>query len=275
MPESFDLVVVGSGVAGLAAASEAARSGARVLVLEGQDRVGGASRMSGGACCLVQTPLQEAHGISDSVELALADWVAMGGPTADLEWARRYLLDSRQDVYDWCEGLGVRWVSLAQPEGNSLPRWHLPAGWGAALVEALLDHVLSLGVEVRCQAPVTRLAVEGGVTRGVATTVRGTDYDVAAPGVVVATGGFVGDHDMVLAAAPDLGRLPRLLCGGSPSALGWGHRLLREVGARFVCLDQGLSERHPRSPGPGPEARTRSARGHRQHLAKQRGTSLS
>jgi len=86
-----DVIVVGSGVAGLSAAIEAAAAGGRVVVLEAQDWVGGASVMSGAACCLVGTPLQEANGITDSVELALADWAATGGPTADLAWARRYV----------------------------------------------------------------------------------------------------------------------------------------------------------------------------------------
>jgi hypothetical protein len=72
-----DVVVAGSGVAGLCAAIEAAEAGARVVVLEAQSTIGGASAMSGAGCCLVDTPLQVANGIADSVELALSDWAAV------------------------------------------------------------------------------------------------------------------------------------------------------------------------------------------------------
>jgi len=67
-----DVVVVGSGVAGLCAAVEAAEAGAEVVVLERDTAVGGASAMSGAACNMVGTPLQKSQGIEDGVELALA-----------------------------------------------------------------------------------------------------------------------------------------------------------------------------------------------------------
>lgn len=120
LPDSCDVAVVGSGVAGLAAGVEAADRGAEVIVLEGAEDVGGASVMSGAYCCLVDTPLQRRLGIEDSVELALEDWARVGGPTADMAWARRYVQDSATQVYAWCEGLGITWDDVLQPEGNSV-----------------------------------------------------------------------------------------------------------------------------------------------------------
>jgi predicted oxidoreductase len=232
-----DVIVAGSGAAGLCAAIEAAEAGARVVVLEAQSTLGGASAMSGAGCCLVDTPLQAANGICDSVELALSDWAAIGGPSADLRWARRYLQHSRRHVYEWCERLGIRWVALAQPEGNSVPRWHLPEGWGRVIVSTLLEHATSAGVQIHRDAPVRRLLHDGAAVRGVVATIAGTEREITAAAVVMATGGFVADLDLVFAAAPRLRTLPRLLSGGSPTAVGLGHTLLRQVGAQLTCLD--------------------------------------
>ncbi len=235
MMSEADVIVVGSGVAGLSAAIEAAAAGGRVVVLEAQDWIGGASVMSGAACCLVGTPLQEANGITDSVELALADWAATGGPTADLAWARRYVENSRRDVYEWCEQLGIRWVALTQPEGNSVPRWHLPGGWGREIVRRLLARARSLGVTVRTGTPVTQVLTEGSAIRGVA--IGGDEGGLRCRSVIICSGGFAGNRDMVLEQAPRLRALPRLLSGGSPHAVGAGHRLLAAAGAAFTCLD--------------------------------------
>jgi flavocytochrome c len=236
--DDSDVIVIGSGVAGLCAAIEAAEAGMSTLVLEAAPDIGGASVMSGAGCCLVGTPLQEAHGIQDSVELALADWKSFGGPTTDLDWARQYLANSRREVHDWVtEQLGITWTELNQPEGNSVPRWHLPSGWGRGIVGALVQRARSVGVRFRTRAEARALLTDGGAVRGVEVADEGGLETRRALAVIVCTGGFVNDHAMMLESAPHLRALPRLLCGGSPTAVGAGHRLLADVGAAFTCLD--------------------------------------
>jgi predicted oxidoreductase len=234
MTERVDVVVLGSGVAGLSAAFEAARAGAVVLVLEAAERIGGASSMSGAACCLVGTPEQDQAGITDSVELALADWSALGGPTADLEWAGRYLRASRPEVHDWVEReLGITWGAPMQPEGNSVPRWHLPSTFGVGIVEALRARCAALGVGIRTGTPATGILVDDGRVTGV----RVAGVEIAAGAVVVATGGFVASRELLHRHAPQLDEFSRLLLGGSPTALGLGHALLEDAGADFVAMD--------------------------------------
>jgi len=232
-----DIVVVGSGVAGLCAAVEAAEAGAEVVVLERDVAVGGASAMSGAACNMVGTPLQQSQGIEDEVDLALADWIRTGGPTADVEWARHYLERSRADVYDWCESLGITWATLSQPEGNSVPRVHTPAGWGRGIVDALAVRAESLGVRFEVGVEVEEILVSDGVAKGVRATSPGEELRLSAPAVVVCAGGFASSHDLILELAPQLQKLPRLLSGGAPGALGYGYRLLQNTDAQFACLD--------------------------------------
>lgn len=230
-----DVVVVGAGAAGLAAAIEAAEAGRRTLVLEAFPEYGGAAATSGGGCCLVGTPLQVAQGIEDSVDLALADWLAWGGQEADEQWARFYLEHSCADVYEWTRVRGVEWEALQPQEGNSVLRWHRPRGIGAGLMRALHAAALRLPIEWRYDCPVTRLLVEGGTVVGVEV---GGRAELRAGATIVASGGFNNNPDLLRELGPDPGEGSRLLCGGARQALGRGYRLLRDVGAAFTHLDR-------------------------------------
>jgi flavocytochrome c len=236
--KSIEVLVVGSGVAGLSAAIEARLKGARVRLLEAQETLGGASIISAGGCCIVESPFQQRAGIPDTKELALAEWLALGGPTVDQAWARKYIENSKIDVFDWLEQLGIRWVALRHPEGNSLPRWHEPEGWGRAIVQALLKRAESLGVDIKTGSRVRRLLLQESVVQGVEIEANQSSYVVATSKVIICTGGFSGNLTKVLEWCPALQKIPRLLSGGGYGALGQGHdMLLRDAGADLCCLD--------------------------------------
>lgn len=234
MAAPADLVIVGAGAAGVAAAIDAAEAGLRPLVFEAFPEYGGAAATSGGGCCLVGTPLQAAHGVADNAELALEDWLAFGGPEADADWARRYLERSRADLYDWTCARGVEWDFLRPQEGNRVPRWHHPRGAGAALMRALFESARGLPIEWRFGTPVSRLLQEGAAVVGVEAAGRET----RARATLVTTGGFANDPELLWRYAPSPGPGSRLLCGGARQATGGGHRLLAAVGAGFTHLEQ-------------------------------------
>jgi predicted oxidoreductase len=234
-----DVVVAGTGGAGLAAAIEARRAGATVLMLDCDASFGGASVISGGGCFIVGTPLQAQHGIEDSVDAAYEDWLAWGGETVDREWARCYIERSRPDLYDWFEALGVRWTKLKRQEGNRVLRWHQSPGGGREVTTALYDEARRLGVE----RWLWRTAAEEIVLRdgGVAgLRVRhlddGTTAAVRCRALVVATGGFMSDEAMVRRYNPRLEGVPILL-GAAPNATGSGHRLIERAGGALSHMD--------------------------------------
>lgn len=235
---SWDVVIVGSGVSGLAAAVEAAQRGLAVIVLESQPSLGGASAISTGGSCLVGTSLQAQNGISDSLDLAVRDWREAGGPEADMSWACRYLADSCSAVFKWCEQLGVTWSAIRHQEGNSVPRWHLPAGGGRAVVDALVARCRRLGVVFGVSMLVTEILCKEGRCYGVAASASGRRIRLPAKAVIICSGGFTNNHAMLLAHAPALTSMSRFLCGGSATSRGSGHTMLQRIGSSFCGLDQ-------------------------------------
>ena len=127
------------GGAGIAAALEAKAAGARAVLLEQDDALGGTAATSGGGCFLVGTPLQESLGIVDTPDQAFSDWVAWGRGAVDEVWARYYIEHTLHDLYHWAEKHGAKWMDLKFQEGNRVHRWHRPDGNGFGLMQALVS----------------------------------------------------------------------------------------------------------------------------------------
>src|SRR3954468_15198595 len=114
-----DVIVVGSGLAGLVAAAEAADAGRRVLLLdqEGEQSFGGQAFWSLGGLFFFDSPEQRRLGIHDSRELAHRDWMTTAGfdRTDDLwprRWAESYLDFASGEKRGWLHAMGMRWFPL-------------------------------------------------------------------------------------------------------------------------------------------------------------------
>ena len=234
-----DVAIIGTGGAGLAAAIEARNVGARVAMVEKAETLGGASIISGGGCCMAGTPLQESNGIHDTPDQAFEDWVKWGGGSADEPWARFYLEHSRNDLYLWAEGLGVKWLGLNHQEGNRVPRWHRPERGGLGLTTALIEAVKACGVtDIITSTEVTKILTQNGKACGVngINTKSGDPVEIRSQTVVVATGGFNSNLDMILDVRPDLKNF-KIMTGAGRGATGTGHKMAREIGAYLTHMD--------------------------------------
>ncbi|MDP6070226.1 MAG: FAD-binding protein [SAR202 cluster bacterium] len=235
-----NVLVVGSGAVGVAASIEAREAGAKVLVIEQADHLGGAAAISGGGCCLADTPLQRERGIEDSADLAFDDWIRFGEGSADEVWARFYLERSSKDLFEWAANRGVNWVGVNMNEGNSVARWHAPEGGGGGIWHALHDTAVAQGVDTWMTSTAAKeFIVEDGRVVGVRAERgdSGDTVDIMADAVVMGTGGFASNLDMLREHRPDL-REHRVLEGSHIGAQGNGHRILGEMGSITTHMDE-------------------------------------
>jgi len=189
-----DAIVVGAGLAGLAATAELARAGRRVLLLdqEPESNLGGQAFWSFGGLFLVDSPEQRRMGIKDSQELAWQDWTGSayfdrgvddpaGQDYWGYRWAQAYVDFAAGEKRSWLHALGVRWFPLvgwaerggylADGHGNSVPRFHITWGTGPGLLapfeRRVRDAQASGLVGFRFRHRVDALTVTGGAVDGV------------------------------------------------------------------------------------------------------------
>ena len=263
-----DVVIVGQGVAGGAAAIEAARAGADTVVLERMTRGGGAAALSTGITYFGGgTEIQRACGFEDSVEDMRAFVKLSAGEHADPERVRLYCEGSLEH-FRWFQELGVEYKPSFHPEktthpftddcltysGNEeawphsaaarpVPRGHKPAREGEAggfLMEAVLQATLAAGATVVNECRAERLVVDtsGRVIGVAARRERQPFYAKARSGVVLATGGFIFNTAMVAKHAPQL-----LQCNykvGTEGDDGAGINMGVGAGADAINMNEGL-----------------------------------
>ena len=272
-----DVIIVGSGLAGLVAAAEAADAGRRVLLLdqEGEQSLGGQAFWSLGGLFLVDTPEQRRIGIRDSRELAGRDWMTTAGFDRDEDlwprrWAEAYLDFAAGEMRSWLHKQGMRWfpfvgwaergASGASRPGNSVPRFHVTWGTGPGVVEPFARrvraHVQNGRVRFHFRHRVRGLVVTNGVVHGVfgdvlepTSVVRGEsssrvvigDFALHAGAVIVTSGGIGGNFDLVRRYWPTdrLGAAPALMLCGVPAHVdGLLQQEVHDAGARLINPDR-------------------------------------
>jgi uncharacterized protein len=251
-----DIVVVGAGMAGLAAALESARDGATVLVTDMASVFGGHAVMSGADVTMIDTPLQREKGVRDSPDLAYDDFIRWGGDN-DREWVRDYVDHSGGEIYDWLTAQGVVFNGLRLYPGNRLARAHTTQGLGLGLVGPVYRACLANpNISFAWNTEVKDLTVEAGRVTGVRTrsTRTGETRMYRSHAVILATGGFQSNIALVRQNWPKDTPVPeRLLAGSGINSVGSGLELARKVGGAVSNLDhqwnyqRGLPD--PRYPG--------------------------
>jgi flavocytochrome c len=233
-----DVAIVGGGGAGIAAGIEARDAGASAIVFEKNTEPGGAAIISGGGCLIVGSPIQEQYGIRDTPDLAFNDWMAWGGPSADEVWARYYIEHSLHDLYFWAESLGAKWSDLKEQEGNSVVRWTRSDRNGLGLMTHLIDGFRQKGGEIVTDTEITALSRANGHITGFEgrNTKTGEPVSVTSKTVVMTTGGFNSNRDMVLEFNPALGN-DMVLEGSGRNSTGTGHRMVQKMGGYLTHMD--------------------------------------
>ena len=214
--EITDVVIIGSGFAGLAAAIEAHNTGASVIILEKMNAPGGNSIISDGGIAAAGTAMQKKLGIKDSPDLMYRDMLkaGLGLNYPDLV---REVTENSNEVLQWSiDYLGVEYLDRVDTfGGHSVPRCYTPVGVsGSAIIKRQLLKLSELGMEVRTQMHFKTFVMDSeGRVCGI--LVRG-DYNYkdadsgidkyirANKAVILATGGFGSDVSFRVAQDPRL-----------------------------------------------------------------------
>lgn len=231
---SVPVLVVGGGACGAVAALAAHDQGAEVLLVERDGRPLGSTGMSQGLFCAAGTKAQAALGIEDDGETFFADIMAKTGGQTDPVIARAIAFGSGPTL-DWLvERHQLPW-SLDQgfrpAYGNSRFRVH---GWhghgGQDMVELLHQKLAEAGIPTLLQARLTDIiADDAGRVRGVELTrPDGTIERLGCEALILATGGFAANHDMLARYIPEMATARN---NGHEGSQGDGIRLGAKLGA--------------------------------------------
>ena len=239
----FDVIVVGAGACGLAAALAAhcAEPTLRIAVLEKAHRLMGNSMLSSGSIPASGTRFQVEAGIEDSDALFIRDLLAVSGKHEAMHLAET-LVDVSAEVIHWLVDVACVNLTLVQSYkhvGHSVYRLHSPPSRrGADLTNDLLRSVQAHDIPVVFSNPVRRLltTADGQRVCGVVSqTPDGNETTISTTTVILASNGFGANRNLLKKYIPDLATVPY---GGSTGSDGeailWGESLgadLRNMGA--------------------------------------------
>ncbi|MDE2302990.1 MAG: FAD-dependent oxidoreductase [Sphingomonadales bacterium] len=268
-----DVAIVGFGIAGACAAIEARAAGAAVTIFEVAAAAGGSSAMSGGEFYIGGgSATQKAAGFEDSVEDFRAYLTMAAGPGADqpridiyaeqglahLDWLAeqgvpfkgtylpgRWPEPPTDDTLIWC-GSEAAWpfrdVARPAPRGHTAQAFG--RGGGAMVMERLIARALALGAEPHFSArALCLIADRAGAVHGLVVRIDGTARMVRArSGVILASGGFICNDDMVRQYAPRVSTVnPYPITAGNDD--GSGIRMGQSVGAAVTHMEQFFATR--------------------------------
>jgi predicted oxidoreductase len=271
-----DVIIVGSGLAGLVAGAELAEAGKRVIIVdqEPEQSLGGQAFWSLGGLFLVNTPEQRRLGVKDSYDLALDDW--MGTASFDRAedhwprlWAQAFVAFAAGEARPWLHQQGMRWFPIvgwaerggygAYGHGNSVPRFHITWGTGPGVLEPFVRRTAEAAqkglISFKFRHRVDELMLTDGVVDGVRGAIvepsdvpRGVkssrevigEFTLRAGAVIVASGGIGGNPELVRQNWPKrLGEPPRFMVQGVPDHVDGRMLAIAEAaGARLINRDR-------------------------------------
>ena len=196
--------------------------------------------MSEGGLSLHGTPFQIEKQIQDSPELGAREFFAWGDDP-DPEWVKIYTQRSRPDVYDWLAAMGLRFSGLRSPTGNSVPRFHENPERGFGVVRPIYQQCLRTpSIRFEWNTRVTDVRMENGRVSGVAGKRLRTGESVKfrAPAVVIATGGFQNNTELVRKHWPAGDAPDKVLLGSGANSVGSGLELATRAGAVLGRMNQ-------------------------------------
>jgi fumarate reductase flavoprotein subunit len=226
----LDLLAIGAGGCGLAAAIAAHDAGLQAAVVEKLDRPGGNTALSTGSIPGAGSRFQKAAGIEDSPARMIADYSANAGEHDMMHVMRRLAHDSAGLVEWLVDSVGARLAVITDYKhiGHSVPRLHAPASRrGQDLLDDLVAAAEKRGIVIACGNGVKELIEEGGAVVGaVIETAQGEVTRIGAKKTVLALNGYAANRALVAQFCSEIAGAEYFGARGSTGeAVLWGQKL--------------------------------------------------
>jgi fumarate reductase flavoprotein subunit len=233
MSRNYDVIVVGGGLAGLAALDAAMRAGCSALLLEKSNDLGGSSSLSAGTFAFANTPLQERAGIVDGIEQLRTDILTAGRHKSAPELVDAYVRNQLA-AYRWMCEMDVAFTGVDAGGGNSIPRLiHTDA---ARLIGSIENRLITSPACIMTGLRVRQLLKDSaGRISGVVAGGNAEDQVFrCSRGIVLASGGFSMSAEFVARFAP---RQTKARAVGGRGNTGDGLAMALEVGASLRDME--------------------------------------
>ncbi|WP_461204963.1 flavocytochrome c [Clostridium sp. DL1XJH146] len=233
-----EVVIIGGGGAGLTAAIQATEDGAKVILVEKNAILGGNTSYATGGLNAAETVYQEEAGYEDSVELFVEDTMK-GGDNLNNPDLVQVLAENSAETVDWLVERGADLSDVGILGGASVNRAHRPTGGAAVgnhIVEVLSAKAEDLGIEIRLETKaVDIISADGKVTGIKVEDAKGNEYAINAKAVVIATGGFGANPEMVVEYKAELEGFGTT---NGPGATGDAIGLVEPLDVELVDMEQ-------------------------------------
>lgn len=204
---STDIVIIGAGGAGLTSAIEATNQGANVIVVEKNGFLGGNTNWATGGMNAANTKYQQEKGIEDSPELYYKDTMKGGKDINDPQLLKVLTEKSAETIY-WLEELGADLSDIGRSGGQSVDRIHKgPEGMpiGTHLMDVFVNQVEQIDIDVRLYTKAIEILADGNKVTGIKVEDKdGNTYNINAKAVIIASGGFGANSELVIKYKPEL-----------------------------------------------------------------------
>ncbi len=237
-----DVVVVGAGGAGLAAAASAHENGAKVIVLEKQATVGGSTALSGGAISAPESRFQKELGIKDSKQAWTDLWKERqstsntNGKYPDYNFVAKFM-DEAVVTTEWLvDYVGHKYETVTGFGVDPAERLHFPltdgkTKGGTALTQNIEKFILGEGIEILTETPATELITdENGSVIGVIAESKNEKITIHAKKVILAAGGYAKNEELLERFIPEAAGTAQISAAAAGST-GDGIIMAENVGA--------------------------------------------
>jgi fumarate reductase flavoprotein subunit len=223
-----DIVVIGSGATGMAAALTAAEGGAKVILFEKQRSLGGTSNFFEGTFA-VESDMQRVRYITYSRDEAFKNMMEYCHWRANARLVRTFINESAATIR-WLQEQGVEFIDARINMPDAPRTYHVIKGQGEAVIKALTLRAKAKGVDIRLATPVTKILREDERITGVIAEGEDGEIKVRCKAVIIGTGGYANNREWIKKYAGfDLGT--NLVVIGNTDKMGDGIRMAWEVGA--------------------------------------------